>query len=140
MSDSNRLSAARLAGGLLASPSASIVVAEWTDPGGGHDVPRYIAPLHVHHEDDEAWYVLEGALTVRLDGRDVEVAAGGAVLAPRGTPHTYWNPRPEPARYLLVMTPRISALIDALHAGGASDAETVAATFAEHRGEYLGWP
>jgi mannose-6-phosphate isomerase-like protein (cupin superfamily) len=25
-----------------------------------------VAPLHVHHEDDEAWYVLEGALGFRL--------------------------------------------------------------------------
>jgi len=42
--------------------SESLVLVEWRDPGGGTDPPRYIAPLHVHHEDDEAWYVLEGTL------------------------------------------------------------------------------
>ena len=45
-----------------------------------------------------------GALRFRLGDETVEAPAGGAVLAPRGTAHTYWNPRPEPARYLLVMT------------------------------------
>jgi hypothetical protein len=35
-----------------------------------------------------------------------------------------------------VMTPRIKALTDALHAGAAD----VEATFHEHRSEFLGWP
>ncbi len=134
------LFAAPLAGSLIASSNASLVLAEWTDPGGGHDPPRFIAPLHLHHDDDEAWYVLEGALRVRVGDRDVEVPAGGAVLVPRGTPHTYWNPQPSPTRYVLVMTPGIRALIDALHALPNRDEQTVAATFAEYRSEYLGWP
>jgi mannose-6-phosphate isomerase-like protein (cupin superfamily) len=138
--EANRLFATKLAGGLIGSDDTSIAVAEWTDPGGGGEPPLYIAPLHVHHDDDEAWYVLEGALRVRLGAEDVEVPAGGAVIAPRGTPHTYWNPGPEPARYLLVMTPRIVRLIDALHGLAERTPEAVAATFAEHRSEYLGWP
>jgi mannose-6-phosphate isomerase-like protein (cupin superfamily) len=134
------LFAAPLAGESIGSSAASIVVAEWTDPGGGSDPPRYIAPLHVHHEDDEAWYVLEGALCVRLGGEDVEVSAGCAVLVPRGTPHTYWNPRPEPTRYLLIMTPRIQRLIDALHTPGEAESKPVSAIFREHASEFLGWP
>ena len=63
--------------------------------------------------------------------------AGGAVMAPRGTVHTFWNPRPEPARYLLVMTPRISRLIEALHAPGAPAPEEV---FRQHDSELIGWP
>jgi mannose-6-phosphate isomerase-like protein (cupin superfamily) len=129
-----------LAGGLVAAPDAQIVVAQWEDPGGGGDPPRYIAPLHVHHADDECWYVLEGALVVRSGDRDLDVPAGGAVIVPRGTPHTYWNPRPDPARYLLVMTPRIRALIDALHALAAPTPEMVTAVFEQHESEYLGWP
>ena len=130
---------AQLAGRLLRSDAASLVLAEWSDSGGG-DPPLYIAPLHVHHEDDEAWYVLEGTLAVRAGERDIEIAAGGGVLVPRGTPHTYWNPRAEPLRYLLAMTARIAALIDALHTLEARDPDTVAATFAAHASEYLGWP
>ena len=57
---------ADLAGGLVAAPESHIVLAQWSDPGGEHDPPRFIAPLHVHHADDEAWYVVEGALCVRI--------------------------------------------------------------------------
>ena len=129
-----------LAGGVLASPGSDLVLAEWRDPGGATDPPRYVAPLHVHHRDDEAWYVLAGALRLRLGDETVEAPAGGAVLAPRGTVHTYWNPRPEPARYLLVMTARIRALIDALHALEAREPEALAAVFRDHDSELLGWP
>jgi mannose-6-phosphate isomerase-like protein (cupin superfamily) len=130
----------QLAGRSLGATAASIVVAEWTDPGGGTDPRRYIAPLHIHNRDDELWYVLHGALCVRLGDRDVEVGTGGAILAPRGTPHTYWNPRSDPTRYLLVMTPRIHRLIDSLHALTERDEEIVIATFRDYDSEFLGWP
>jgi mannose-6-phosphate isomerase-like protein (cupin superfamily) len=117
---------------LLTVPGADVVLAEWTSPGG----EGFIAPLHVHHEDDEAWYVLGGALTVRIGDEDVHVPAGGAAIVPRGTPHTYRNPTGGPTRYLLVMTRRIHELIEALHAPGG-DVEGI---FREHRSEFLGWP
>jgi uncharacterized cupin superfamily protein len=119
---------------------ASLVIVEWTDPGGGSDPPRYVAPLHIHNEDDEAWYVLDGELSVRVDRDDVVVPAGGFVIVRRGTPHTYWNSRAGATRYLLVMTVRIERLIAALHALEQPDERAVAATFREHGGEYLGWP
>ena len=134
------LRAVPLAGARIGAPPADLVVVEWRDGGGGFDPPRYIAPLHVHHEDDEAWYVLEGVLTVRVGEDDVEVPTGGAVLVPRGTPHTYWNPQAEPTRYVLVMTRRIERLIAAIHELATPGPEAVAALFREHRSEYLGWP
>jgi mannose-6-phosphate isomerase-like protein (cupin superfamily) len=132
--------AAPLLGRRVQADGASLVLAEWRDSGDGGDPPRYIAPLHVHHLDDEAWYVLEGALTVSVGERDVTVPAGGAVLVPAGTPHTFWNPLPEPARYVLAMTAQIAALIDDLHALESRDEATVAATFESHASAYLGWP
>ena len=66
---------------------ADLVMVEWTAQVGDH----WIAPLHVHHSDDEAWYVLDGELGFRLGAEVVIAAAGSAVVAPRGTPHTYWN-------------------------------------------------
>jgi mannose-6-phosphate isomerase-like protein (cupin superfamily) len=130
--------ATSLAGSVLAVEGASVVVAEWRDPGGQPDPPRYIAPLHIHDSDDEAWYVLEGALRFRLGDEEVEAPAGGAVIAPRGTAHTYWNPRAEPARYVLVMTTTIAALIAALHEPGAQ--EDMAAVFRAHDSTLIGWP
>lgn len=76
----------------------------------------------------------------RLGDGDVALPAGGAAMAPRGTPHTYWNPEPGPTRYLLVMTPRIQRLIEAIHSLGDRSESALAACFAEHASEYLGWP
>jgi len=108
-------SAPPLAGRTLGTVDDNFVIAEWQDAGGVSEKPRLIAPVHVHHNDDEAWYVLEGELCVQVGEQVVQAKAGSAVLVPRGTPHTYWNPGPDRVRYLLVMTPRIYALIQAIH-------------------------
>jgi mannose-6-phosphate isomerase-like protein (cupin superfamily) len=113
-SETSTLVAAPLAGGDLGDPANDFVIVEWSDPGCGEW--EWIAPLHVHHADDEAWYVLEGALRFRLGDEELEATAGTGVLAPKGTPHAYGNARTELARYLLVMTPKIRALVEALHA------------------------
>src|SRR5262245_22056169 len=108
-----------LAGNVIGAPNGAFVIAEWSDPGAVIDpatgAPRRIAPLHVHHRDDEAWYVLEGALRIRVGDKEVETRAGSAVFVPRGTPHTYWNAEPAPARHLLIMTANIHRLIQAIH-------------------------
>ena len=105
---------------------------EWSDAGSHPGRP--IAALHVHREDDEAWFVLEGCLGFRVGETEQEVAAGEAVLVPKGVPHSYWNARPQPARYLLVMTPRIRRLIEALHSGERTD---YARIFEEHASTLL---
>jgi hypothetical protein len=40
-------------------------------------------------------------------------------------PHTFWNPGPALARYLLVMTPRTLRLIETLHELPDRDPETL---------------
>ena len=107
----------QLLGQRLAPDGSKLVLVEWTIQGRSLDGPEWMAPLHVHHDDDEAWYVLEGRLRVRVGDEDHDVAAGGAVIGPRGMPHTFGNPDPEPARYLVVMSDRTSALLDVLHSG-----------------------
>ncbi len=126
-----------LAGNILGSPNDSFVVAEWQDPGGPSRPPRLIAPHHVHHRDDEAWYVLEGTLRVQAGDKDIEARAGSAVLVPRGTPHTYWNPGPGPARYLLIMTPNISRLIQGIHTLKERTPATLQQLFRNHDSELL---
>ncbi len=78
--------ASPLAGNTLGSPNHSFVIAEWRDAGGPPGPPRLIAPRHLHHSDDEAWYVLEGTLCVQVGDKDVEARAGSAVVVPRETP------------------------------------------------------
>lgn len=131
------LLATPLAGRTLAPAGADLVIAEVTDPGGGSDPPAYIAPLHVHEADDEAWYVLEGALGFRVGEDEVELRGGGAIVVPRGTVHTFWNASPGPTRYLLVMTATIHRLVEALHQAGSGDMEAV---FEAHASRLIGWP
>ncbi len=128
-----------LEGNILGSTKSSFVVAEWKDEGGSFDPPRLIAPRHVHHNDDEAWYVLEGALCVKRGEEVVDVPAGSGVLVPRGTVHTYWNPGPGPVRYLLFMTPGILRLIDAIHALQDRNPKALAELFKQHDSTFMGW-
>jgi mannose-6-phosphate isomerase-like protein (cupin superfamily) len=121
-----------LAGNVLGSVKDSFAVAEWSDAGVQPGPPRLIAPWHVHHEDDEAWYVLEGALCVQKGTEVVEVPAGAGVLVPRGTVHSYWNSGPKPVRYLLFMTPTILGLIEAIHELKERTPAAVKAVFEAH--------
>jgi mannose-6-phosphate isomerase-like protein (cupin superfamily) len=91
------------------------VIAEWTEEVAPPGPPRLIPPLHAHRSDDEAWYVLEGVLTVRMGEDEVIVPAGSALLVPKGIEHTFWNAGAKPVRYLLIMTQRIYRLIGAIH-------------------------
>lgn len=72
------------------------------------------AMLHVHHADDEAWHVLEGELVFRYRDRTETAGPGTTVFVPAGTAHTYTAGAG--ARYLIILTPRLSALIATLQA------------------------
>lgn len=60
---------------------------------------------HRHRRHEEAFYVLEGRLTVRVGPRTIEAPAGSFVVVPRGVVHQPSNPGPEPTRVLLVFSP-----------------------------------
>src|SRR6266853_2405372 len=124
-----------LAGRVIGSINDAFVIAEWRDPGGPPGPPRLIAPAHLHRSDEEAWYVLEGTLCVRVGTDVVEASAGSAVFVPRGTPHTYWNPGPGLVRYLLVMTSNIYSLIQDIHAMTERSPEALRAVFEKHDSE-----
>jgi mannose-6-phosphate isomerase-like protein (cupin superfamily) len=126
-----------LAGHTLGAIDDDFVVAEWQDPGGPPGPPRLIAPLHLHRRDDEAWYVLEGSLLVQVGNQVIEARAGSGVLVPKGTPHTYWNPSPGVARYLLVMTSNIYRLIHEIHAMPDRSAPLLQAVFKKYDSELL---
>jgi quercetin dioxygenase-like cupin family protein len=61
-------------------------------------------PLHIHHAHDEGFLLLDGELSLFLPGREVRLAPGEFVLAPRGVPHAY-QVGDAPARWLVVSTP-----------------------------------
>jgi mannose-6-phosphate isomerase-like protein (cupin superfamily) len=54
------------------------------------EVPEGVGPpLHVHHDAQELFVVLEGRVLFRCSGRNAEVGAGGTALIPRGAEHTF---------------------------------------------------
>ncbi len=75
-----------------------ISIVEFRAPHG--DSP----PLHVHRNEDEAFYVLNGVLRMRVGDADVRIGAGETALAPTGVAHTYVVESPEGARFLNVLT------------------------------------
>jgi quercetin dioxygenase-like cupin family protein len=46
-------------------------------------------PRHVHHREDEAFYVLEGEITFYIGDDTYEATPGTFVFAPRGVPHSF---------------------------------------------------
>lgn len=82
-------------------------------------------PWHVHHTEDELFYVIDGAVTVIVDGATVALGAGGYAFGPRGVPHGFRVEGDRPARILLMkscarLSPRRPALRRPhLHPSGA---------------------
>ena len=62
------------------------------------------SPLHVHHREDEWFYVLEGELTIWVAGTTVIAGPGAFVFGPRDVPHTFIV-NSDRARFLLVTEP-----------------------------------
>lgn len=75
-----------------------VMVIEQRVPRGGG------SPLHVHHNEDEWFYVLDGELTIWVDGETIIAPAGAFVFGPRDLPHTFVVSSDE-ARFLLVTEP-----------------------------------
>ena len=67
-------------------------------PGGG-------PPPHIHHREDEAFFVLEGEITFTLGSQKVVAKAGSFIQGPRGIPHAFRNEGSTPARMLIHVTP-----------------------------------
>jgi mannose-6-phosphate isomerase-like protein (cupin superfamily) len=62
-------------------------------------------PVHVHAEEDDAFYVLEGELTFAVDCEEVVAGPGTFVLVPPGVQHTFANRGDAVARFLSVHAP-----------------------------------
>ena len=69
-----------------------------TPPGAG-------PPPHVHHREDEAFYVLEGEYEFLVDGHTLKAGAGSLLYAPKGALHAHENVGEGLGRMLLTQTP-----------------------------------
>ena len=68
--------------------------------------PRALAgPLHTHTREDALWYVMKGEFGAQVGEKEFHEGPGAVILAPRGIPHTYWNPGDASATYLEMAWP-----------------------------------
>jgi quercetin dioxygenase-like cupin family protein len=61
-------------------------------------------PLHIHHREDEAWYILDGHMTFYVGDEVLQAGRGAFVFAPSGIAHTF-TVDVEPTRVLVFASP-----------------------------------
>lgn len=66
--------------------------------------PNFGPPLHIHHDADEAFYVLSGEYVIFVDGREFTCRAGSFIYIPTGVQHGFRVGR-MPSRKLNLYTP-----------------------------------
>ena len=108
----------------------------------------FASPWHMHHAEDETFYVLAGEITFLCGDTRVVGGAGTFVYGPRGIPHGFRAAEREPARLLLMNTPAgfeqfvlalsAPALGDAPPPAGPPDMEMLIATAARFNIDILG--
>jgi len=67
--------------------------------------PQHGPPPHVHHREDEVFYVLEGEFTFTVAGQTIHATAGQMLYGKRDVPHTFKNTGDKAGRMLVVVTP-----------------------------------
>ena len=67
--------------------------------------PGFASPYHTHRLEDEALYVIEGAMAVVCDGKWTLAGPGSFVFLPRNVAHGFKVHGGAPARVLLLITP-----------------------------------
>lgn len=100
-------------------------------------------PLHVHHAQDEWFYVLDGAYRLDVGGARFDLGPGDSVLAPRGVPHVWSHVGEGVGRLLLAFQPagQMEAFFGALAAMGRTpDPVAMGSLFAMHGMTLLGPP
>ena len=66
--------------------------------------PGFASPWHLHHDEDESFYVIDGKGTVVVANRSVTLSAGDFAFGPRGIPHGFRIEGSKPARVLLMQS------------------------------------
>ncbi len=78
-----------------------------------HMAQGFAVPLHVHHGEDETFFILDGSIRVRLGDAVLTLDAGQCLRLPGGTPHSFRVLSPE-ARFLTLSTGRFETMVRSL--------------------------
>ena len=117
---------------------AFTVLEDHTPPSGG-------PPLHVHHVQDEWWYILEGEYLFEVDGKEIHAGPGATVFAPHGSRHAFMNVGTAMGRMLVTAVPGgLDIFFEEVDAAsppdGMPDLDVLAALARKHGLEVLGPP
>ena len=96
-------------------------------------------PPHIHPEQDEFIYMLEGRLDLILDGDEDYAEPGDLIRLPRGIPHGLFSNGPRPVKCLFWVTParRLYDLFWQLNNMGEADPAEIVAMSAKHEVDFL---
>ena len=81
-----------------ADTGGQMTIVDVTEPPGAQ------APLHVHHREDEGFWILEGSATFEVGDATIEASAGAYLFGPRDIPHRY-TVGEDGCRMLMICTP-----------------------------------
>jgi quercetin dioxygenase-like cupin family protein len=90
--------------------------ADLAETGGAYALMEHLLtpaanpPMHVHHHEEEAFYVLDGEIEFEVDGTVAVAVPGTFALAPAGKPHCF-----------RVLTPTARMLVLASSPGGTTN-------------------
>jgi len=100
--------------------------------------PKSGPPLHVHHAENEFFYIISGDFNFKLGDRVVAAPAGSIVFVPRDTAHTFQNSGTVPGVLLVGVTPGGLEMNFAERQG--VDAETAKTISKKHHADDVGPP
>lgn len=108
-------------------------------PGAG-------SPWHVHHAEDETFFIIEGELTFRVGDEPIKAVPDTYLFAPREIPHGFRNDGASDVHMLVMATPAgfeqfVLGLAVPADSGASAvlpDMERVTAAAAEHQIDILG--
>jgi mannose-6-phosphate isomerase-like protein (cupin superfamily) len=72
-------------------------------------------PPHRHTNCSEAYFVLDGLISVIIEEKELVLGREQFILVPRGTSHTFGNHGDEEARLLVIHAPAMDAYFAGLH-------------------------
>jgi mannose-6-phosphate isomerase-like protein (cupin superfamily) len=95
---------------LAEQDGGDLSVMERTLPPGGRR-----PPAHRHTNCSEAYFVLDGAVAVVIEGVEHRLGPEQFILVPRGVAHTFGNAGDDPARLLVIHAPAMDGYFAGLH-------------------------
>ncbi len=107
--------------------------------------PNIGPPLHVHHNQEEAFHFTKGRFKVQIGDDTTICESGDVAYVPAGTPHAFVNISSEPGEFITVFTPGgtdkfFEEFGPMMSSGGPPDQEKIAALMEKHGMSLLGPP